>query len=178
MRKVSAWVAPAVVAAAVLVLALGGVAQASHHVSPSLKAGVHNNSVTNIPSHKLIKSDFSGGFSGVTAPAGTLTAVDAPQALNCPATKAPCTIVATYGIEYIDSTAGSRTAECLIVDGSTFDNNGCAFEGSDEGSGLYETPTLVQEASVAAGPHTVQVEFYSDSGTSVAYWTAQYSIYG
>jgi hypothetical protein len=177
MRKVSIWLAPTVVAATVLVLAVGGVAQASHHVSPNVKGGVRSNGVTAIPSHKLIKSDFSGGFSGATLPAGTLTAVDSPQALNCPATKAPCTIVATMGVEFSNS-GGDAVAACLIIDGSTFDNNGCAFAAGDPASGSYFTPTQIQIASVAAGAHTVQTEAYSAVGGSVAYWTAEYQVYG
>jgi len=177
MRKVSIWLAPTVVAATVLVLALSGVAQASRHVSPSVKRGASPNHVAAVPSHKLLKSNLVGGFSGVSAPAGTFTAVDAPTKLACPATKAPCTIEATIGVEYGDG-AGDLFAECLVVDGSQYDNNGCAWAGPSHGSGLYNTPVQEQIATVGAGTHTVQTEVLSDfTGTTIFYYTLTYRIY-
>src|SRR5437899_2690967 len=95
MRKVSLWLAPVVAAAAIMALTLGGVAQASKHVSSSpVKGAAANVRPNNAGTGKLLKNNVSvqNQSGNGSALVGGFNNVDSPHTIVCPATKAPCTI--------------------------------------------------------------------------------------
>jgi hypothetical protein len=180
MRKVSLWLAPVVAAAAIMALTLGGVAQASKHVSSSPVRGAAAKVRPNNPTTgKLLKNNIvANGFSGAATVSG-FNNVDSPHNIICPATKAPCQIEMIAMIQF-DSGAGGgapgANAVCLLVDGGTY--NTCPYMNAGGGNGFFTADTATGYVQVAAGTHTVQTQLYVAGSSTIYNYDIAYHEYG
>jgi hypothetical protein len=181
MRKVSLWLAPVVAAAAIMALTLGGVAQASKHVSSSpVKGAAASVRPNNAATGKLLKNNVSvqnqSGFGSGLAPG--FNNVDAPHSIACPATKAPCTIETVAMIQF-DSGVGGFTpgpyAICLLVDGNY---NTCPYLNSGANNGFFTTGTATGYLTVGAGTHSVQTQLYVSGNSALYNYDIAYHEYG
>jgi hypothetical protein len=177
VNKMIRWVAPVAVACTVMAFGLEG-AQASRHVASSpVKASAGVSPSFSPLKGKLQTTRLANGQSGASAPGG-FTAVDAPQTIPCPATKAPCTINAVMSVQ-VDSggfgQAPGPWAICLLVD-STF--NTCPFLDDGANNGGFTAATMNGTVGgLGGGSHTVQTFVYTSTATTVQIYDIAYHEY-
>jgi hypothetical protein len=176
MRRFFVWLAPAVVAAAVLSVSLAGVAQAGKTVSASpVKGKVAPATV--LANHKLLQTRLSPqGFSGATAPPGFF-AIDAPQTISCK-TFSNCNIEASMMVQFGSGVNGETPgpwAICLNVDGNY---NACPYYDDGHNNGFFTTGTATGFLTgLSPGNHTVQTFLYTSNGTTVYNYDVAYHSY-
>ena len=120
----------------------------------------------------------NGGPSGTSVPAATLTPIDSPSTVVCPAIGTDtCTILANQFFQTTGSQTSNNFAICLYVDDNLIPNS-CWFNNDTPNDGTFVQGTASNwETGVSPGSHTVQTFVLSNKGCLYGNYTFQYIVY-
>lgn len=125
----------------------------------------------------LKKTYISSGSPFLSIPADTFTALDPGTTVTCPAPGSCTLVVDAWATSGGNATAGNQRALVLVVDGVDSGFGG-PFLGYDAADGSYSAMTdLDAPVKISAGKHTVSIQAFSFSGTTVAFYRTIYKVY-
>jgi hypothetical protein len=133
------------------------------------------------PNHVLQRTYFTAGdLNSMPFPAGTQTAVDAPQTITCPGTSGTCTISADIWVETGNTTTNgspNNFAVCAEVDGGDL-SGGCFYAANTPDDGSFVTGTRSDSnGGYTHGNHTVQTFLFTNNGAPVQKFNVTYRVY-
>jgi len=180
MRKLTGWLAPAVIATTIVGIGVFSVVSAeAGRVSSAVafkghvKTQPRPNAAVNekLTSSALTRVDNIGyPISGGSA----VVPIDGPTTLNCKGTTS-CTIEADMSVELENATTSmSHVSICVEIDG----NLGCPYTSEVPADFTYNTYSMIQNATgITPGLHTVQTVVISPQALNGAFAYSTYHVY-
>lgn len=123
--------------------------------------------------HKLSKTYFDTGSTTVALSAGIFTTVGTQLTVNCN-NAAGCAIAGNFNAQLSASGAVNNAAVCLVIDGSSVN---CPYNAIIPASGGYQVVSYQTFASVPLGNHTVDMQVYSKTASTLSRWNKEIKLY-
>ncbi len=161
-------------AAVAAVSFLAATAHAAGGEPPGIKGGSKVSGQAISTSHKLQKTYFdTNNESGLALGAGTFTTVGTQLTVNC-ANTAGCTIAGNLNAQLGAGASENNAALCLVIDGSSIS---CPFNTIIRAGGGFQVMHYQTFASVPLGNHTVDMQVYSSTASTLYRWNKEIKLY-